>query len=696
MSTVAIIQARMGSTRFPGKVLETLGDSAILGWVVRAAEHTPSIDEVVVATTTDPSDDPIEAWCKENGISSYRGSVDDVLDRFAGAARQTEATSIVRLTSDCPLLDPDVCEQLLLLHTLSDADYSTNCDPATWPDGLDCEVMTAAALFEASEKASRPSDREHVTPYIRNRRRQFNVQLMVCPLPGLGGQRWTIDHSEDLEFVRAVVSHLPDSTTGPPRYTDVLKVLCQEPQLTAINTGIIRNEGLETSVTAESDTLVSDFTLSQALLDKAQKVIPLGSQTFSKSHIQYPKSAAPMFITHGRGARVWDVDGNEYIDLVSALLPVILGYNDQDVDSAVRAQLNDGITFSLAAELETVLAERLIEIVPCAEMVRFGKNGTDATSATIRIARAATGRDHIAFSGYHGWQDWYVGATTRNKGVPSAVSDLSHVFPFGNMDALYELFRKHPGSIAAVIMEPANVAEPKPGYLDEVKEFVHKQNALLIFDEVITGFRLALGGAQEHFGVTPDLAAFGKAMGNGLPISAVLGRAEFMKEMEEIFFSSTFGGETLSLAASIAVIEKMQREPVIETLWQSGSAIAAGAEKKIHEAGLDDIITLNGMAPWKILAFGDHEKARKEAIKTLFVREMIKNGILLSASHNVSYAHTPAAIATVINAYGRALAVVADELATGKLEERLEGPAIEPVFTIRPLPALNPASRHRE
>ncbi len=256
------------------------------------------------------------------------------------------------------------------------------------------------------------------------------------------------------------------------------------------------------------------------MLDRAERVIPLGAQTFSKSKIQLPPGAAPLFVTHGDGGRVFDVDGNEYVDLISALMPNVLGYRDPDVDLAIRRQLTRGISFSLPTELESQLAERLVAHVPCAEMVRFGKNGTDATSAAIRLARAATRRDRIMLCGYHGWQDWYIGATSRNLGVPAAVSALSHPVPYGDIAAVEALFAKYPASFAALIVEPAGATEPAPGYLQELKDLVHRHGAILIFDEIITGFRWSIGGAQSYYGVAPDLACFGKAMGNGMPISA--------------------------------------------------------------------------------------------------------------------------------------------------------------------------------
>jgi len=422
------------------------------------------------------------------------------------------------------------------------------------------------------------------------------------------------------------------------------------------------------------------YSKSGALLKRSLNVIPTGSQTFSKSYLQYPENASPLFLSRGEGGRVWDVDGNQFVDLVNGLMPVVLGYKDKGVDAAIKQQLENGISFSLSTELEVELAELLVEIIPCAEMVRFGKNGSDATTAAIRLARAYTKKDRIAVCGYHGWHDWYVATTSRSLGVPKSVCELSHRFEYNNIDSLHQLFRSHPGEFAAVIMEPMNAVEPEPGFLEEVKALAHKAGVVLIFDEVITGFRYSLGGAQELFSVTPDLATFGKAMGNGMPISAVVGRADIMALFEEVFVSGTFGGETLSIAAAIAVIKKMKREPVIKDLWEKGSFLANKVRQIIEDLALSNVFSLSGKAPWMLLGVRDHQSATKELIKTIFIREMLANGVLMQVSHNVSYAHTQDDLHLVLDAYRNALALVKESLEGGRLEEHA---AIEPVFQVR-------------
>jgi len=681
MKTIAIVQARMGSIRLPGKVLSKLVGEPILAWVTRAAQAAPGIDEVWIATSENAGDDAVADWAAKHNVAAHRGSEHDVLDRFAGAAKASCADIVLRLTADCPFLDPQVVAQTVRLRAVTGAAYASNIDPPTWPDGLDCEVLTVEALLTAAAEARRPSDREHVTPYVRNNRARFPAETLIAPLPGLANERWTLDTPADLAFLSAIAEQLPGDR--PPSFLDVLAVLDRQPRLREINSDAQRNTGFAKSASGEKIDTGRSYARSQRMLDRAERVIPLGSQTFSKSKIQLPPGAAPLFVTHGDGGRVFDVDGNEYVDLISALLPNVLGYRDPDVDLAIRRQLTRGISFSLPTELETQLAERLVAHIPCAEMVRFGKNGTDATSAAIRLARAATGRDRIMLCGYHGWQDWYIGATSRNLGIPAAVSALSHLVPYGDLAAVEGLFHKYPDEFAALILEPVGGTEPVLGYLQGLKDLVHCHGATLIFDEVITGFRWSIGGAQAYYGVVPDLACFGKAMGNGMPISAVVGRADIMRLMEDIFYSGTFGGEALSLAAAIATIDKIEREKVTDRLWQVGGELKKRASEKIAAAGLQSVLSLAGTAPWAIFAYRDHPYGSKEAIKTLFLREMIAAGVLVNASHNICFAHTDADVERVLAAYDHALAALREALDRRDISQRLGNQVIKSIFSVR-------------
>ena len=428
---------------------------------------------------------------------------------------------------------------------------------------------------------------------------------------------------------------------------------------------------------------MSTFDKSNKHLVRAEKTIPLGSQTFSKSRTQYPVGISPLFASKVDGPHLWDVDGNKYIDLVSSLASITLGYNDPGVNKAVSNQLKKAVGMSLPAVLEAEVSELMVELVPSAEMVRFGKNGTDATSAAIRLARAYTGRDHVLVCGYFGWQDWSIGSTTRNKGVPDVVSSLTHKFEFNNLNSLSSLFNELDSKVAAVILEPMNVAYPTQGYLEAVKELAHSKGALLIFDETITGFRFSTGGAQELFGVTPDISTFGKGMANGYPISAVVGRKDVMMEMEEIFFSGTFGGELLSLAAAKHVIERHKHENLARELGIIGDGLEVVTNRAIQDAGISELLSLSGHPTWTFLNWRSTPEYSVEEIKTYFMQLIFERGLLVLGTHNVTLAHKQKVVKKISEIYFDVFEVMKDKIEKGTLRSQLKVEPLKPLFKVR-------------
>ncbi|MBI3302265.1 MAG: aminotransferase class III-fold pyridoxal phosphate-dependent enzyme [Deltaproteobacteria bacterium] len=697
---VAIIQARRGSTRLPGKVLQEIAGQPMLWQVVRRARRTATLDQVVVATSTAVADDAIAAFCAERGIVCFRGSEDDVLDRYYQAARQVGAEVVVRLTADCPLLDPEVVDQVVRRFLTGSWDYVSNINPPTFPDGLDTEVFSFTALAQAWREASNPAHREHVTPYLRlsNKFRMGNLVLSeACPeqsrrIAGAEKQgdrsaheyRWTVDDAADLEFVRRVYAALAEK----PEFNmqDVISLLESRSDLTQINGTTIRNAGYYHTLYTQAEVGAvpkRPLTQSRAWFARSQRVIPGCAQTFSKGYTQYVQGVAPLFLQRGKGCRVWDVDGNEYIDYVQGLLANILGYAHSEVNAAAAAQYAEGHSFSLPHPLEVQLAERLTRLIPCAEMVRFGKNGSDATAGAVRAARAYTGRERVACCGYHGWQDWYIGSTTRHSGVPGAVRALTHPFPYNDLPALEKLLGEHPGEFAAVIMEPVSFVEPQPGYLQSVKELAHKHGVLLIFDEICSGFHFGLGGAQKRYGVIPDLACFGKAMGGGFPIACVVGRAEVMRIFEEIFFSFTFGGEAASLAAALKVLDILEQTDALARMEGNGRRLQEGFNALAREAGLAQRLECVGHPSWSLLRFRDANGTDSFLERSLFQQEAVKRGILLLVTHNLTAAHTPSDIEHTLGIYAAVFKTLARWLSDPDPARFLEGPMIQPVFRVR-------------
>ena len=689
---LAILQARVSSTRLPGKVLKPLlGQPMILRQIERL-KRARAIDRLIVATSVGPEDDALADLCRQNGLECFRGSLDDVLDRFYQAAKGVQATHVMRLTGDCPLVDPEILDALIRLHLVEGNDYSNNTLEPCFPDGLDAEIMTLPCLEMTWQEAVLPSQREHVTSFIYQNPQRFKLGVLKGSRD-FSGLRWTVDEPEDFVFVSRIYEALYPRNPAFG-FQAILDYLEEDPDLQALNSHFQRNEGylksLNMDIVSESSkqnskekTVATRYQASEAMLARALKTIPLGTQTFSKSKTQYPFGVSPFFVKRGQGSRVWDVDGNEYIDFSNSLAAITLGYNDPDVTSAVRAQLEDGVSFTLATELEINVAEKIVEMVPCAEMVRFGKNGSDATAGAVRLARAYTGRDHVLVCGYHGWQDWYIGATARNMGVPQSTRDLTHTFPFNDLEALSTLLKQYVGQVAAVILEPLGVTEPMGGYLEGVKELCQQHGAVLIFDETITGFRCANGGAQEYYGVTPDLATFGKGLANGYPVSAVAGKAEIMKLMEEIFFSFTFGGEALSLAASLATMTKLQQLPVVETLRSRGQRVMAGVQALIEKHGIAHFAATAGYPASNHLLITDVAPYNAFEIKTLFLQEVFARGILTLGAHNMSYAHNDTNVDRLLGVYDEVFPILKDAVENRALESYLRCEPLVPLFKIR-------------
>jgi len=421
---------------------------------------------------------------------------------------------------------------------------------------------------------------------------------------------------------------------------------------------------------------------SEALLARARKVTPLGSQTYSKSIRYFCEGAAPAFLECGQGSHVWDVDGNEFVDFMCALGPVTVGYNDPQVNAAVARQLQKGISFSMATELEVELAETLTRIVPCAEMVRFVKNGSDATSSAVRLARAFTERDIVAVCGYHGMQDWYIGSTTNRRGIPADVCALTHTFGYNDIESLKQLFAQYPGQIAAVIMEPIQADGPQDGYLAAVRKVTREEGALLIFDEVVSGFRYALGGASELYNVTPDLAAFGKGMGNGLPISAVAGRTDVMELIgtQGVFISTTFGGETLSMAGTMATLGILSQPGIYERIWKLGTRLLDGLRAAIVRHAVSEVVKVSGLAPHGGVSFEGKGSLDYLDMLSIYQQRMVERGILTTGINNISVAHTEEDIDQFVAAADAAFADIRRALDQNSLTGILHACKVNPIF----------------
>ena len=419
---------------------------------------------------------------------------------------------------------------------------------------------------------------------------------------------------------------------------------------------------------------------SEAWLARARGLVPAATQTLAKGPGQYVRGVAPVFASRAKGSRLWDVDGNEYLDWQMAIGPIVLGYGHAAVDEAIRRQLADGITFSLVHPLEVEVAERVRDVVPNAEMVRFSKTGCDVTSAAVRLARAFTGRTKVLCCGYHGWHDWYIATTDRHAGIPETTRDLVSTFQYNDLESVREGLDE---DVACVILEPVTFEEPRDGFLHELQRLCAKNGSLLVFDEMWTGFRVALGGAQQRYDVRADLACFSKAVANGMPLSILTGRRDVMTLLErQVFFFTTFGGEALSLAAAKATIDKLRAHDVPATLERRGKRLAEGVRAIASELGMP-YVSCVGLPARTMVAFaatGDASGQNPLELKSLAQQELLRRGILWGGFHNLSFAHTDADVDYTLSSWRAVLGIVKAAVAERRVRSALRGEPVEPVF----------------
>ncbi|MGB5893652.1 MAG: aminotransferase class III-fold pyridoxal phosphate-dependent enzyme [Ignavibacteriaceae bacterium] len=415
---------------------------------------------------------------------------------------------------------------------------------------------------------------------------------------------------------------------------------------------------------------------SDELYKIALDLIPATTQTLAKGPQQNVKGIAPKYLKKGKGSHVWDVDGNEYIDFNMGIGPLSLGYAYPKIDNAIKKQLEDGITFSLMHPLEVEVAKLINEVVPNAESVRYSKTGADVTTAAIRVARAYTGREKVLCCGYHGWHDWYISVTDKNNGIPKAIDDLTFTINYNDIQSVKDSIDS---DIAAIILEPFVFEPPKDNFLQELRKLCDDNGTLLIFDEMWTGFRIALGGAQEYFGVKADMATFSKAVANGMPLSILTGRKEVMKVLDEdVFFYTTFGGEALSLAAAIATIEELRDKNVPAFLAAQGKKLKDGYNQIANDLGMGYTKCI-GYECRSLITF-DANAGNPLEIKALVQQEMIKRGILWGGFHNMCFSHADADVEYTLKVYREVLPILKKAVDENNVMKYLNGEPVAPVF----------------
>ena len=666
-----ILQARTGSSRLPGKVLADLGGRPMLAFLVERLRHCQAVDTIVLATTYQPEDDALVALGSSLGLRIVRGSEQDVLARFALAAESTDAPVLVRITGDCPFVDPALLAEIIAIFQQQDVDYLSNCLPPTYPDGLDVEVFRRDTLLRAQRECTDPAEREHVTPWIR-KSGCFRIGNKSYQ-EDLSNLRWTVDEPEDLQVIRSVVAHFEGRSDFS--WHQVLELHQQQPALFAANVKFTRNEG-------------ATMREGQKLWRRAKRVIPGGNMLLSKRAEMFLPEKWPAYFSRAKGCRVLDLDGRELIDMsIMGIGTNLLGYGHPEVDAAVAATVAAGNMSTLNCPEEVWLAERLLQLHPWAAMARFARSGGEANAIAIRIARAATGRDTVAICGYHGWHDWYLATNLQNasgleehllpglepNGVPRALAGTVQPFSFNRLDQLEAIAAGH--ELAAVKMEVQRSQQPEPGFLEGVRELCSRRGIVLIFDECTSGFRETFGGLHKKYGVEPDMAMFGKALGNGYAITATIGRRDVMEAAQSTFISSTFWTERIGPTAALKTLEVMERERSWERVTATGMELRQQWQTLAERHGL--VITHNGLPALTGFAF---QSPWAMEYKTLITQEMLKKGYLAATSCYLALPHTPEVIEPYLEALDGVFGLIAECEAGRSVEELLEGPVCHSGF----------------
>jgi glutamate-1-semialdehyde 2,1-aminomutase len=631
MKTVAIVQARMGSTRLPNKVMKPICGVPMIELLLGRLAMAKRVDQIVLATSTDERNQPLFDLVQILGYVCVRGSENDVLQRYLDAATQVEADVLVRITGDCPLVDPFLVDKAIDEFLSQGVDYYSNTSPATFPDGLDIEVFTIGALKRAALESADLFDHEHVTPYLR-KPGLFKTSALTND-EDLSDLRWTVDEPADFEVVSQVFAHFAPNIHFS--WTQVLQLQRSQPEIFAANHNIIRNEG-------------ATMGTGQKLWKRAKAVIPGGNMLLSKRAEMFLPEQWPAYFSKAKGCQVWDLDGNRYIDMsIMGIGTNILGYGHEEVDAAVRQTVDAGNMSTFNCPEEVYLAEKLVEIHPWADMARLARSGGEANAIAIRIARAASGRDKVAVCGYHGWHDWYLSANLGDgenlaghllpgldpKGVPQNLRGTVFPFNYNNYAELEALVNNH--DIGVIKMEVVRNMGPEDNFLHKVRKLATDRGIVLIFDECTSGFRETFGGLHKKYGVEPDMAMFGKALGNGYGITATIGRREIMEAAQTTFISSTFWTERIGPTAALKTLEVMERVKSWETITQTGLNIRERWQNLADKHGL-------GVSHWGLAALTGYTLKSDNALayKTLITQEMLAKGYLASNCVYVSTEHT--------------------------------------------------------
>ena len=669
--TTIILQARTNSTRLPGKVLKKVGDLPMILFQLERLNKAKLVDEIIVATSNTKKDDELVKILISNQIKVHRSCSNDVLRRYANCLKITQSKNIMRITGDCPFIDPKLVDESIEIFNEKKLDYLSNNNPPTFPDGLDIEIFTRDLLKKANKFEKSTKNREHVTPWIKKLKNIKSINLTNDI--DYSFLRWTVDEPEDLKVINCIVSRLKPNTNFS--WLEVIDLYKNEPHLFSGNKHIQRNEGI-------------DINMGQKVWKRARKVIPGGNMLLSKRPDMFLPNFWPSYFSKAKGINVWDLENKKYRDIsIMGVGTNILGYGNAEVDKAVKKVIKEGNMSTLNCYEEVLLAEKLIQIHPWGDMVRFARTGGEANAIAVRIARAANKRDKIAICGYHGWHDWYLATNLQNKeslnehllpglstvGIPKSLEGSVIPFPFNNIKKLKSIIDNN--ELAAIKMEVERSVPPNKDFLEEIRQICDEKNIILIFDECTSGFRETYGGLHKKYLIEPDICIFGKALGNGYAITAVLGKEKVMKFAQDTFISSTFWTERIGPAAALKTLEIMENLKSWEIITKKGVELRKNWIELANKYSLD--IQINGIAA--LSSFNIKSKNEKE-YKTLITQEMLKKGFLASNICYLSTEHDHKTMKKYLNFLENIFKIIAECEDGRDIQKLLNGPTCSSGF----------------
>lgn len=629
---VCVVQARTRSTRLPAKIFKEIAGFSCLELIFRRLSKSGLCNQFVLATTDKSEDDRLAEEALSVGFEVYRGSANDVLSRFYNLSLEYCPSYVVRITGDCPLVDAKLVDTALESLIANDVDYVSNSHPPRLPDGFDVECFSANALKLANSRAYSVTDREHVTPILL---RATDIKKIAIEYNyDYSHYRFTIDESIDLAVVRDLCSHFEDPTSFG--WDDVRRLLDKNGEKFLTNATIPRNEG-------------ASMPTGQKLWRRANEVILGGSSLLSKNPDRFLPDLSPAYYSSAKGCCVTDLENNSYLDMgLMGVGTSALGYANDEINAAVSEAVSRGVMSSLLNREEVDLAERLLSLHSWGGKVKFARSGGEANALAIRIARAAAAKEVVAVCGYHGWHDWYLAVNLhadeglddlllpglKPKGVPKYLTGSTVTFPYGDIDGFKDVLSSH--DVGVVKMEIARSSLPDSLYLQEIRSLTHKAGAVLIFDECTSGFRESLGGIHLKTGVSPDICVFGKTLGNGHPITAVVGADSVMSAAQDSFISSTFWTDRVGPVAALKTLEIMERDQTWDIIPKIGRKVKdiwtrIAEQNNVH-------ITVSGLDSICSFQFNYEDNLSR----TFVTQEMLKVNILFnnifypSISHNDS------------------------------------------------------------